>query len=158
MGIESMRPTYLRFSSAVSPVYVTPSLFPSPPSTPAQEDTLTVDEDMKEALEQVQFIIGYSFNNLSLLEEALSHSSHPCRVSYQRLEFVGDAVLNLAFTNFVFLTNPSVGPGALSLLRAANISTEKLARVAIRHDFYRYLRRNSPTLDSMVLINHSISI
>ncbi|KAL0925384.1 hypothetical protein M5K25_003709 [Dendrobium thyrsiflorum] len=105
---------------------------------------------MKDAVEQVQCIVGYSFNDLSLLEEALTHSSYPFRASYQRLEFVGDAVLNLAFTNFVYLTNPSVGPGALSVLRAANISTEKLARVAIRHDFYRYLRRHSNILDSMV--------
>lgn len=151
LGMTSIRPTSaLRFTSAASPIDVTPSWFPSPPSTPAQEETPVVDEEMKEALEQVQFIIGYSFNNLSLLEEALSHSSHPSRISYQRLEFVGDAVLNLAFTNFVFLTNPAVGPGSLSLLRAANISTEKLARVAIRHDFYRYLRRHSPTLDAMV--------
>ncbi|KAG0493985.1 hypothetical protein HPP92_004979 [Vanilla planifolia] len=105
---------------------------------------------MKEALEQVQRIVGYTFQNVSLLQEALTHSSYTSAASYQRLEFLGDAVLNLAFTNFVFLTNPSVGPGALSLLRAANISTEKLARVAIRHDFYRYLRRNSSKLDSMV--------
>lgn len=151
MGIASIRPkSALRFSSAASQVDVSPSLFPSPPSTPAPEEMSAVDEEMKEALEQVQYIVGYSFNDLSLLEEALTHSSYPSHSSYQRLEFVGDAVLNLAFTNFVFLTNPSVGPGALSLLRAANISTEKLARVAIRHDLYRYLRRISPTLDAMV--------
>ncbi|XP_020576146.1 ribonuclease 3-like protein 2 [Phalaenopsis equestris] len=151
LSIASMRPaSALLFASAASPVDFTPSLFDSPPPTPAQDVTSNVDEEMQEALEQVQFVIGYSFSNLSLLEEALTHSSHPSRISYQRLEFVGDAVLNLAFTNFVYLTNPSVGPGALSLLRAANISTEKLARVAVRHDFYRYLRRNSPSLDLMV--------
>lgn len=158
LSIASMRSTAaLRFSSAASPVEVTPSWVPSPPSTPAQDETSPVDEEMKDALDQVQCIIGYSFNDLSLLEEALTHSSYPFRASYQRLEFVGDAVLNLAFTNFVYLTNPSVGPGSLSVLRAANISTEKLARVAIRHDFYRYLRRHSPILDSMVSIYRSIS-
>ncbi|KAH0468492.1 hypothetical protein IEQ34_003525 [Dendrobium chrysotoxum] len=151
LSIASMRSTAaLRFSSVASPVDVTPSWVSSPPSTPATDETPAVDEEMKDALDQVQCIVGYSFNDLSLLEEALTHSSYPFRASYQRLEFVGDAVLNLAFTNFVYLTNPSVGPGALSVLRAANISTEKLARVAIRHDFYRYLRRHSPILDSMV--------
>uniref|UniRef100_A0A2N9HEM7 RNase III domain-containing protein n=1 Tax=Fagus sylvatica TaxID=28930 RepID=A0A2N9HEM7_FAGSY len=68
------------------------------------------------------------------LEEALTHSSFisESRKSYQRLEFIGDAALGLAFSNHIYLTYPDLDPGQLSLLRAANISTEKLARVAIK--------------------------
>ncbi|XP_042374789.1 ribonuclease 3-like protein 2 [Zingiber officinale] len=102
-------------------------------------------------VEAIERILGdYKFKDRLLLEEAFTHSSVDGQPSYQRLEFVGDAVLGLAVTKFVFLTNPTLDPGPLTLLRAANISTEKLARVAVRHGLYRFLRHNSATLDHSV--------
>ncbi|GMY31166.1 ribonuclease 3-like protein 2 isoform X1 [Fagus crenata] len=82
----------------------------------------------------VEEILDHSFKNKTLLEEALTHSSFisESRKSYQRLEFIGDAALGLALSNHVYLIYPDLDPGQLSLLRAANISTEKLARVAIK--------------------------
>jgi hypothetical protein len=107
--------------------------------------------DRAEAAARVERLLEYRFNDRSLLEEALTHQSfNGGAVSYQRLEFVGDAALGLAFTNYLYLTNPTLGPGALSSLRAANISTEKLARVAVRHGLYPLLRRNCPRLDLLV--------
>ncbi|XP_020264055.1 ribonuclease 3-like protein 2, partial [Asparagus officinalis] len=85
----------------------------------------------------------------SLLAEALTHSPIPS-TPRTAPRIVGDAALCLALTNYLYLTNPDLGPGPLSLIRAANISTEKLARVAVRHGLYRLLRRNSPKLDEMV--------
>ncbi|KAK8938429.1 Ribonuclease 3-like protein 2 [Platanthera zijinensis] len=123
---------------------------PCSPSTSTSAEMFSVDDEMVEALEKVQSILGYPFHNLSLLQQALTHSSYTGGASYERLEFLGDSVLSIVFTNFVYLTNPSSGPGELSSLRAANVNTEKLARVAVRHDFYRYLRRNSHYLDLMV--------
>ncbi|PON41196.1 Ribonuclease III [Parasponia andersonii] len=52
--------------------------------------------------------------------------------------------------NHIFLAYPNIDPGDLSLLRSANISTEKLARVAVRHGLYRFVRRNAPALDEKV--------
>ncbi|CAM0957267.1 unnamed protein product [Alopecurus aequalis] len=107
--------------------------------------------DRSEAAARVERLLKYEFHNRSLLEEALTHQSFADgAASYQRLEFVGDAALGLAFANFLYLTNPTLGPGALSSLRSANISTEKLARVAVRHDLYPLLRRNCPRLDLLV--------
>lgn len=107
--------------------------------------------DRSEAAARVERLLRYQFHDRSLLEEALTHQSFSeGAASYQRLEFVGDAALGLAFSNFLYLTNPTLGPGALSSLRAANISTEKLARVAVRHDLYPLLRRNCPRLDLLV--------
>ncbi|CAO2203664.1 unnamed protein product [Urochloa humidicola] len=107
--------------------------------------------DRAEATARVERLLGYRFRDRSLLEEALTHQSFSDSVpSYQRLEFVGDAALGLAFSNFLYLTNPTLGPGALSTLRAANISTEKLARVAVRHDLYPLLRRKCTRLDLLV--------
>ncbi|RDX67678.1 Ribonuclease 3-like protein 2, partial [Mucuna pruriens] len=71
-----------------------------------------------------------------LLEEALTHSSFTEAVSYERLEFISDPFLSLTISNHLFLAYPALDPGHLSLLRVANASTEKLARVAICHQYY----------------------
>ncbi|XWS09768.1 hypothetical protein CRYUN_Cryun39dG0017700 [Craigia yunnanensis] len=98
----------------------------------------------------VDRILNYSFRNKRLLEEALTHSSYSDSTSYQRLEFVGDAALGLALTNHVFLAYPKLDPGRLSLIRAANLSTEKLARVAIKHSLFQFVRHNDNILEYKV--------
>lgn len=121
--------------------------------------TLIADEDeevadMETSVKAVEEILNYKFIKPKLLEEALTHSSCIDSVSYQRLEFVGDAALGLAITNYVYLAYPELDPGQLSLLRAANISTEKLARVAVRHGLYKYVRHNATALDGKVYLEH----
>lgn len=104
-----------------------------------------------ERLEEVEKIIGYSFQNRSLLNEAFTHPSyHKDCVSYERLEYVGDSVLNLLITKEHFSMYPNLPPGMLTPLRAANVDTEKLARVAIQHNFHRYIRLCSPVLSKQV--------
>ncbi|OMP04391.1 hypothetical protein COLO4_09700 [Corchorus olitorius] len=105
---------------------------------------------MVASIAAVERILNYSFRNKRLLEEALTHPSYSDSASYQRLEFLGDAVLGLAFTNHVFLVYPKLEPGQLSLIRAANISTEKLARVAIKHRLFQFVRQNATGLDDKV--------
>lgn len=112
--------------------------------------------DMVASVRSVEQILNYKFKNAKLLEEALTHSSCNNSPSYQRLEFVGDAALGLAISNYVYLNYPKLEPGQLSLLRAANISTEKLARVAVRHSLYKFVRHNTCTLDQKVNY-HSLS-
>ncbi|KAK4398549.1 Ribonuclease 3-like protein 2 [Sesamum angolense] len=125
----------------------------SPVSSPTAKYTYTLpseDEemsDMEASVMAVEKILKYSFKNKKLLEEALTHSSCTGSSSYQRLEFVGDAALGLALANYVFLQYPDLDPGKLSLVRAANISTEKLARVAVRHQLYKYVRHNATALE-----------
>ncbi|KAG9447621.1 hypothetical protein H6P81_013749 [Aristolochia fimbriata] len=107
--------------------------------------------DSVDALAEVEALLGYHFKDRSLLQEALTHSSHGnSNSSYQRLEFLGDAALGLLFTNHIFLIYPKLKPGGLSILRAANVCTEKLARVAVRHNLYHYLRRDATELDDKV--------
>ncbi|CAI0437297.1 unnamed protein product [Linum tenue] len=100
---------------------------------------------------EVEKILGYVFNDKELLVDALTHSSSiPSPRNYQRLEFVGDAVIQLAVSNYLFLQSPPLDPRNLTLLRAANVSTEKLARVAVRRGFYKFVRRNSAALDDRI--------
>ncbi|KAK4386265.1 Ribonuclease 3-like protein 3, partial [Sesamum angolense] len=98
-------------------------------------------------LEEVEKMIGYSFNDRSLLRQAFTHPSYQrdC-VSYERLEYVGDSVLNLLITKEQFSMYSELPPGLLTPLRAANVDTEKLARVAIQHNFHRYIRLGNPVL------------
>lgn len=108
------------------------------------------DIEMAASVMAVENLLSYRFKQKKLVEEALTHPSCIESSSYQRLEFVGDAALGLAVSNYFFLNYPNLDPGKLSLLRSANISTEKLARVAVRHRLYHYLRHNVPALDEKV--------
>ncbi|XP_061361005.1 ribonuclease 3-like protein 2 [Gastrolobium bilobum] len=101
---------------------------------------------MEKLVHEVENIIGHRFKNKKLIEQALTHSSFPNAVCYERLEFIGDSALGFSMGNHLFLTYPNIEPGQLSLLRAANVSTEKLARLAIRHGFHRCIRHKAPYL------------
>lgn len=94
---------------------------------------------------EVERIIGYRFNNRRLLYEAFTHPSYQRNcVSYERLEYIGDSVLNLLIAKEQFSKYPNLAPGLLTPLRAANVDTEKLARVAVQHNFHRYIRFGTP--------------
>ncbi|KAF7827614.1 ribonuclease 3-like protein 2 [Senna tora] len=124
------------------------SVLPSSTSQAASYPPITTSSSpgMENPVLAVETILNYSFRNKKLLEEALTHSSFSDSFTYERLEFIGDPVLSLAISNHLFLAYPALDPGHLSLLRAANVSTEKLARVAVRRGFYRYVRHNAPSL------------
>ncbi|XP_021822919.1 ribonuclease 3-like protein 3 [Prunus avium] len=123
-------------------------------SSEAEKSTTLTDEEAQPNLEEVEKIIGYSFNNKVLLKEAFTHSSFvstECSASsYERLEYVGDAVLNLLFSREQYNLYPGLPPGRLTRLRAANVDTEKLARVAIKHGLHRYLRHKKPLLEEQI--------
>jgi len=76
--------------------------------------------------------LGLSFNNYAFLEEALTHRSYlnehkDAKAHNERLEFLGDAVLELAVTHFLFTKYPSKPEGDLTAFRAALVNTFSLA-------------------------------
>jgi ribonuclease III len=89
--------------------------------------------------------IGLTVRNLRLLGQALVHSSwhheHPDDTPghNERLEFLGDAVINLAISEELFGRHPGEDEGYLSARRAAIVSTTGLARLASRIDLGSYL-------------------
>ncbi|OIV95124.1 hypothetical protein TanjilG_21514 [Lupinus angustifolius] len=103
-------------------------------------------------LDEVETILGYEFKNKCLLEEAFTHTTYNKNFSYERLELLGDAVLNMLVTKEQFFLYQDLGPGLLTWLRAANVDSEKLARVAIKHGFHHYLRHNKPLLHKRINI------
>ncbi|XP_074580674.1 ribonuclease 3-like protein 2 [Curcuma longa] len=109
-----------------------------------------LDIELRRKVAEIENILGYTFRDKSLLVEAITHGSYAGHPSYQRLEFVGDAVLGLAVSNYLYEKYPDIGSDDLTAIRRANVSNERLARVAVRLGLYRFLRRNSPGLDRLV--------
>ena len=80
-------------------------------------------------------VLGLSFTNPDLLAEALTHRSYlnenkNAKAHNERLEFLGDAVLELAATRFLFETYPDKPEGDLTAYRAALVNTISLAQMA----------------------------
>jgi ribonuclease III len=84
-------------------------------------------------------ILGYEFKQLAFLREALSHPSLSYEnqrnvASNQRLEFLGDAVLQLTLSEMLFRLFPKAQEGQLTQLRAQLVSTRSLASIARQMD------------------------
>ncbi|GMH17328.1 hypothetical protein Nepgr_019169 [Nepenthes gracilis] len=97
--------------------------------------------------------LNIKFKDRSLLVEAITHASRPSSgVScYQRLEFVGDAVLDHLITRHLFFTYTDLPPGRLTDLRAAAVNNENFARVAVKHKLHVHLRHGSSALERQIL-------
>jgi ribonuclease III len=80
-------------------------------------------------LEPLQRTLGYRFTRPELLREALTHRSHGTPHN-ERLEFLGDSVLNCAVTAELFGRFPDVDEGALTRFRAQLVRQESLHRIA----------------------------
>ena len=88
--------------------------------------------------------LGYTFQNLVLLNQALTHRSYAYEVSggdgdYERLEFLGDAVLSLLVSTYIFTTQATAREGQLSQLRARLVNQGTLAALARQLDLGRFL-------------------
>ena len=81
----------------------------------------------------VRHKLGYEPLDVALFERALTHRSAG-RSNNERLEFLGDAVLNLIVAQYLYQQYQQADEGALSRLRAAVVSGESLARVAAALD------------------------
>ena len=87
--------------------------------------------------------LGHVFQNRKLLETALTHPSfggdHHVP-HYQRLEFLGDAVLELAVSRYLYFELPEVDEGKLTRIRAALVREESLNRAARRIGLGEFIR------------------
>jgi ribonuclease-3 len=88
------------------------------------------------SLEELEKKIGYSFRDKSLLRQALTHSSfsneqkiHKWK-NYERIEFLGDAVLELISSDYFYRTYPEETEGNLTKMRAAAVCEQALAITA----------------------------
>ena len=75
-------------------------------------------------------ITGYQFKQQELLEQALTHRSYSRNVNNERLEFLGDSVLNLIISNYIYQRFENADEGDLSRIRASLVKEDTLAQVA----------------------------
>ena len=118
-------------------------------------------------LNELESKLGVSFNDRNLLKQALTHESYLNEwgaddddvelSSYERLEFLGDAVLNFAVADTLFERSSNASEGELSMGRANVVCKDSLARAATRIDLGKYILRgngelayNSNIRDSML--------
>ena len=97
-------------------------------------------------MKDLEQILGYEFNDKSLLVNALTHSSYANEnrasgaVSNERLEFLGDSVLGMVTAEHLFRSHPDTPEGELTRTRAALVCEGSLYRVAKEWGLGRYLR------------------
>ena len=90
----------------------------------------------EEILQRAMDSIGYQFKDTTLLRQAFSHSSYVNEqkigknLSYERLEFLGDAVLELLVSEYLYKNHPEAPEGDLTKIRASLVSEYCLAQCA----------------------------
>ena len=96
-------------------------------------------------IKDLEVAIGYRFNNITLLQNALAHSSyanerwHNSLKSNERLEFLGDSILGMVTAEYLYRNFPDRPEGDLTRMRADMVCERSLAQVAERIDLGRHL-------------------
>ena len=105
-------------------------------------------------LQQLEKALAYSFHDRGLLEQALVHSSYynehrkELKGSNERLEYLGDAVLELSSSRFLYDNFPLEPEGALSKRRASIVCEVSLAACARKLKLGKYIRLGHGELQS----------
>ena len=96
--------------------------------------------------------IGYYFQNLPLLTAALSHTSlltgNKGYSPFERMEFLGDAILGLIISEELFLKYPNYSEGELSKLKSKIVSKKMLALKAKQFDLHEFILTSSEAANS----------
>lgn len=102
---------------------------------------------------KVEGILNYEFKRRSLLICALTHGSYikgggkvPRTETYERLEFLGDAVADFFVACHLYERYPECSPGELTDLKGNVVSNESFARVTVTNGIHNFLDHNSGTL------------
>ncbi len=94
-------------------------------------------------MDALQKALGYVFKDRSLMETALTHPSYAGEhrtPHYQRLEFLGDAVLELSISRILYFQLPGVDEGRLTRLRAELVREETLFVIAKKIGLGKFIR------------------
>lgn len=103
---------------------------------------------MKADLKEFQDSIGYRFNDITLLEQALTHSSYvnenrtkdQLPKDNERLEFFGDAIIEFYVSEYLFEKHKDIPEGDLTKLRASLVCEQSLSQCSADINLGRYLR------------------
>ncbi|KAJ2554588.1 Dicer-like protein 1, partial [Coemansia sp. RSA 1933] len=102
----------------------------------------------------IEAILGYTFKDRSILIEALTHCSSVDLLSnsYQRLEYLGDAILDYFVTRRYYDYKPELSPHRITLVKHVAVSNNLFAVILVCHGLHKYIRHDSGILAES--INH----
>ena len=103
---------------------------------------LTTDKkELTDKLVDCQEKLAYSFRNIKLLENALTHTSFktPYNPSNERLEFLGDAILGMVISEYLFKKFQDYSEGKLTKIKSVVVSRATLAKIGTEMDFKKYI-------------------
>ncbi len=102
--------------------------------------------------------IGYTFKDKELLKKALTHKSHVRNKSdsNERMEFLGDAVLELVVTEYLINKYKDTDEGKLSKIRAATVNTNVLSSASKKLKLYKYILVGKSEHKEGIMYNKSI--
>ena len=111
---------------------------------------------IKNAYNLVLSKLNYEFSNTDLLLEAITHKSIS-KVNYERLEFLGDAVIQLIITEYLYKKYPDHQEGHLSREKQAIVSKKVLSNISINIGLPNILRSNNLAIESNDSLKESLS-
>ncbi|MCG8334317.1 MAG: ribonuclease III [Proteobacteria bacterium] len=100
------------------------------------------NDDTPERLDELQQTLDYKFNNIRLLVQALTHKSFAHendQENNERLEFLGDAILQFVMSDHLMTNYPDLPEGMLSKFRAVLVSEKGLSKLAQKINLGQYL-------------------
>lgn len=104
----------------------------------------------------MQNILGYIFIDQNLLKLALTHSSVGRVANNQRLEFLGDAILNFIIADYLYKNNPEATEGELTRIRSNLVKESTLCLIAKKHNLSNYIKLGVGELKTGGLYKSSI--
>lgn len=93
-------------------------------------------------LEELEKKIGYQFKNKELLIQALTHTSYAYehkKASNEKLEFLGDAILEFVTSEYLFCHYPNLKEGEMTKVRASVVCEDSLYKIALKLNFSDFL-------------------
>ena len=93
-------------------------------------------------IEKFEQNIGYKFKNIELLKKALTHTSYAYErkiESNEKLEFLGDSILEYATSEYIYKTYPNLKEGEMTKVRASVVCEESLYKIAQKLNFSDFL-------------------
>ncbi|KAF8932138.1 hypothetical protein EDD21DRAFT_378171 [Dissophora ornata] len=110
--------------------------------------TLVLRPSHLSGVREIGELFGYKFKDPLLFLEAMTHASHirSDAICYQRLEFLGDAVLDFQVIQYYYEKYHNASPGVITLIKDASVNNSILGALSIKWGLYKYLNHFSPTL------------
>ncbi len=131
-----------------APTEIVPEAFPRDPRLARPK------KPWEEEFGPLEELLGYKFKRRHLLMCALTHGSYidksfeskTMSETFQRLEFLGDAIVDFFVVLYLYDTYPLLGPGELTELKGLVVSNETFARVSVQFGLHKYLFIRSEVL------------